>query len=114
MKKIGALVLILTTMFFLIGGCSGAKKTEEGQVDRKAIINIENFAFAPPALVIKKGVKVIWVNQDNVAHTVTSPGNFDSGTIESEASWSRTFNEQGTFEYNCTIHPSMVGEITVE
>jgi plastocyanin len=44
---------------------------------------------------------------------VTSAGLFDSGTINNGASFSFTFNNKGTFNYKCSIHPSMNGTIIV-
>jgi plastocyanin len=38
---------------------------------------------------------------------------FDSGIMQTGQTFSYTFNNPGTFEYYCTLHPSMVGEIVV-
>lgn len=40
-------------------------------------------------------------------------GNFDSGIISPEKSWSYTFKEKGFFSYTCTIHPWIERSITV-
>lgn len=77
-------------------------------------INIQNFAFSPAELTIKKGDTVKWTNLDSVAHTATSDnGTFDSGLLSQNQSWSKTFNETGTFEYHCTPHPYMKAKIIV-
>lgn len=78
-------------------------------------INIQNFAFGPAQLTIKKGDSVTWTNLDSVAHTATSDtGIFDSGALGKNASWSRTFSEAGTFTYHCSPHPYMTAKIIVE
>lgn len=80
----------------------------------RVIIEVRNFFFAPRDLTIKKGTKITWVNQDDVIHTSTSDtGIWDSGDIAAQKSWSRTFNEVGTYAYHCTPHPYMIGTITV-
>jgi plastocyanin len=38
---------------------------------------------------------------------------FDSGIMQAGQTFRYTFNNPGTFEYYCTVHPSMVGEIVV-
>ena len=38
---------------------------------------------------------------------------FDSGILQTGQTFGYTFNNRGPFEYYCTVHPSMVGEIVV-
>jgi plastocyanin len=38
---------------------------------------------------------------------------FDSGIMQTGQTFTHTFNNPGTFEYYCAVHPSMVGEIVV-
>jgi plastocyanin len=38
---------------------------------------------------------------------------FDSGITQTGQTFRYTFNNPGTFEYYCNVHPSMVGEIVV-
>ncbi|MFA6254792.1 MAG: cupredoxin domain-containing protein [Patescibacteria group bacterium] len=77
-------------------------------------ITIQNFAFAPTNLVVTKGSTVTWTNQDSTIHAITASGTFDSGNLNQGQSFSHTFNEAGTFNYHCSIHPSMTGTITVQ
>jgi amicyanin len=79
-------------------------------------ITISGFAFSPSTLTIKKGDTVTWTNQDSTPHTIVS----DSGNEISSVSllkgntYSHTFNSAGTFDYHCSIHPSMKAKIIVE
>ncbi len=79
-------------------------------------VTIENFAFSPSSLTIKKGEKVIWTNQDSAAHTVTSDSGNELGSklLAKGESYSHIFNTVGTFNYHCTPHPYMKGIIIVE
>jgi plastocyanin len=43
----------------------------------------------------------------------SSSAGFDSGIMQTGQIFSYTFNNPGTFEYYCTVHPSMVAEIVV-
>ena len=70
--------------------------------------------FDPAEMTVARGTTVTWSNEDSVEHTVTAAnGAFDSGKLKSGQNFGYTFNEVGTFEYRCTIHPSMTGKITV-
>ena len=55
-----------------------------------------------------------WTNDGGVIHTTTSTdGLWDSGILDPGGTFSFTFDEAGTFEYLCSLHPSMVGTIVV-
>jgi plastocyanin len=78
-------------------------------------ISIEGFSFKPNSLTIKKGQVVIWTNNDSVNHTVTAKdGSFTSPALKKGETFSYTFNTPGTFNYSCSIHPSMSGTVIVE
>lgn len=75
---------------------------------------IQGMAFNPSAITVSAGTTITWTNKDGVAHTVTSDtGLFDSGSLGSNETYSRTFSTAGTFPYHCTIHPFMKGSVIV-
>ncbi len=77
-------------------------------------VMIEGFAFKPSSITVPEGMEVVWMNEDGTTHTVTSRDEvFDSGNIANGESYSYTFGEAGTYEYYCTLHPSMEGEVEV-
>jgi len=77
-------------------------------------VTIQSNTFNPDSLTIKVGETVTWTNKDSYAHTVTSDnGVFDSGNIASGATFSFTFNTEGTYSYHCSIHTSMTAKIIV-
>ncbi|MFL6338956.1 MAG: plastocyanin/azurin family copper-binding protein, partial [Nitrososphaeraceae archaeon] len=71
---------------------------------------------------ITRGIMVVWTNKDSSLHTVTSglpeQGSvgdlFDSGIISPEETFSYTFDKPGTFDYSCTLHPFMHGQVIVK
>jgi len=74
----------------------------------------------PSVLTVAVGETVTWLNDDTAAHTVTSgtaadgpDGAFDSSLFMAGASFEATFDEAGTFEYFCMVHPWMVGTVIV-
>ena len=75
---------------------------------------LTNTAYAPNPISIAAGGTITWTNNDAVAHTSTGDdGSWNSGTIAPGANFSRMFPSAGTFVYHCTIHPGMVGTVTV-
>ncbi len=69
---------------------------------------------------VNVGEEVTWTNQDTEVHTVTSgtpadgpDGLFDSGLIENYMYFYHTFDEPGTYDYFCMIHPWMQGKVVV-
>ena len=76
--------------------------------------------YIPSVIVIDPGKQVTWVNQDSAFHSVTSgfygePTElFDSGHMDPFESYTLTFDDVGTFDYFCTLHPWMKGQVIVE
>ena len=81
-----------------------------------------NNCFSPNVANIATGDTVTWTNYDSSEHTVTSgtPSDlqtgtiFDSGLIKSGGTFSFTFQNSGTYNYFCQIHPWMIGTVTVK
>lgn len=76
-------------------------------------VRISGFAYEKQSFPVHVGDPVVWVNQDIVEHTVTSPGAFDSGAIAPGMSWKLVPKTPGTFHYICTFHPNMKGTLVV-
>lgn len=71
--------------------------------------------FEPATVEIEAGESVTWTNSGGVRHTVTSTSDsmdFDE-PLGSDDSVTVTFDEPGTYEYECTIHPGMTGTVVV-
>jgi amicyanin len=77
-------------------------------------VNITNFAFAPASLAVKLGDTVTWTNKDEEPHTVVADdGSFHSPGMDTNATYSFTFTNPGSFDYICSIHPFMHGTVVV-
>ena len=77
--------------------------------------------FIPSTVTIDIGGTVTWENGDTAAHTSTGgsatggpSGVFDSSLIMAGSSFSHTFEEAGSFDYFCMVHPWMAGLVIVE
>ncbi|HTV85738.1 MAG TPA: plastocyanin/azurin family copper-binding protein [Dyella sp.] len=78
-------------------------------------VAIHNFAFEPKNLAVPSGAYVVWTNRDEEPHVVTSAGALfpSSGALDTGDSHTVMFSKPGTYTYYCSIHPMMVGTITV-
>ena len=78
------------------------------------LVEIRNYAFNPDSITVPAGTTVTWRNFDAVQHTATSTtGKFDSGIIGPGKNYSYTFQDPGTYDYYCTIHPYMKAQVVV-
>ena len=78
-------------------------------------IAIKDFKFMMMDATVTPGSTVTWKNLDEEPHTVTSEtGLFKSGGLDTNESFAFKFEKPGTYKYRCSIHPQMVGIITVK
>src|SRR5712691_2955252 len=85
----------------------------------KGVGSTQGLNYVPASVNVAKGGKVTWTNNDPVPHTVTSTSvpsganSFDSGNMNANATYTITFNVDGTYLYKCTYHPWMHGTVIV-
>jgi plastocyanin len=81
----------------------------------RGALNLTTTAYAPNPVTVPVGGSVTWTNNDTTAHTSTGDdGTWNSGFINPGSSFTQRFSSAGTFRYHCTIHPGMVGTVTVQ
>ena len=119
----GVLVGALAIAAVALGGCttdsgtSGTTSdgaTDGGATPMEASVVMQGLAFDPSTVEVGVGGSVTWTNEDSVPHTVTGDGGLDSGSLAQGESYTTTFDTAGTYEYACTIHPSMTGVVEVK
>ena len=82
--------------------------------------DIEDICYIPSTIVVEKGKSITWINEDSSFHSVTSgfygesTGLFDSGYLDPYQSYTLYFDEFGTYDYFCTLHPWMKAQVIVE
>jgi plastocyanin len=110
-----AFALLTAVAAVAVAGPSGGQAAgAAAQASGAKTVAIENFAFHPQTLKIKRGGRVAFANSSEVAHTATRGGSFDTRRIAPGKSALVRFNQKGTFAYHCKIHPFMKGRIVVE
>jgi plastocyanin len=80
--------------------------------------------YEPDQSTVSPGATIVWDNQDNALHTATSgnpdtatpDGKFDTGLVgANQRSKPVTMpTEPGDYMYFCTLHPFLVGTVTVQ
>jgi plastocyanin len=117
-----ALIAIVSIMFWAEttlyaqheSGSGGFVQTAAG-TDATSQVIIDNYAFGPASLTVKVGTTVMWINQDEDAHTVDSTqGKFKSATLNKGDKFDFRFTSAGEYPFFCRFHPKMTGKIIVQ
>jgi plastocyanin len=109
-------------LLVLLAACSaGDPPASDGGGDAGSRVELTGFAFSPAELTVAAGTTVTFVNSDGTAHTVTEG---TDGTAADGARFDEqiadggevmlTFDEPGTYQVTCTLHPTMNMTIVVE
>lgn len=124
MKKFLPLLLALA---FVGAGCGAAAPSNEQQPSGDQnqqqnqqpaasanTVTIQDFAFAPAVLTVKKGTTVTFINKDAVQHSaVADSGKWQSDLLKQNQTYTRVFDTVGKFTYHCGPHNYMKGTIEV-
>lgn len=79
-----------------------------------AAVTLKDISFKPETVTIARGGTVRWTWKDgDVPHNVTFAARH-SATKHAGGTYQLTFKTAGTFKYECTIHPGMVGKVIVK
>ena len=89
-------------------------RTRQARADDAQVV-IDNFTFAPTPLTVKPGSTVTWVNHDDIPHSIVCPTlNLHSHPMDTDETFVHRFDEVGTYDYMCGLHPHMHGRLIVQ
>jgi plastocyanin len=117
-----SLILPVLAAATIAAGCGGdgydsqpaaAKSAETATKAAAKVVELTGSTFAPDAVDVKVGETVSFVNRDEIAHTATAGGTFDSKTMDAGATFEFTPAKPGTIRYVCLFHPGMTGTLNV-
>lgn len=112
-RNLGFAALLM--LLLLSGGIGRSFSTAAQQQPAVKEVTIDNFSFGPMELTVPAGTQVTWINKDDVPHVVMSVDNkFKSKALDTDDKFSFTFQQAGTYEYFCSVHPKMTGKIVVK
>ncbi len=86
-----------------------------GPIERATRVNLVDFTFTPARITVAAGTKVTFANTGKTPHNATSSqgGGWDTGMLDGGEAATVTFNKPGTYNFTCTPHPFMIGEVVV-
>jgi plastocyanin len=77
-------------------------------------IEISGYKFVPGNVSVPQGATVTWTNRDSAPHDATADsGDWATETLGKRDSGSITFENGGSYDYYCSIHPSMKARVIV-
>ena len=82
-------------------------------VGGSATVTVHDYMFSPQTITVTPGTTVTWTNDDASTHQPTFADG-QSKELPPHASYSRTFNQPGTYPYHCGIHSYMKGTVVVK
>lgn len=85
--------------------------TDTAATDSAHTIVVDDMAYSPAAVTVPAGTTVTWAFEDGMGHDIVGDG-FESDML-TDATFSHTFTEPGTYEYLCSLHPNMTGKVKV-
>jgi plastocyanin len=112
----------------ITGNTTGTSATSAGGGTSVSIVSgastLTTDAYSPNPIQVSVGTTVTWTNNDSQPHTVTSGSNgqpdnkFNSSPnfnplLNPGQTFSFTFTQAGNHPYFCTLHPNMVGTVSV-
>lgn len=100
------------------------KSSYEDLINQKEVtIKLSEISFKPKEVLIAKGTKVTWINDEDVEHYVNTDSHpahtyypeQNSKSLKKGDSYSLSFDQLGVYPYHCSAHAdSMKGSIIVE
>lgn len=111
-----ALRLGLLGIAAFVTGAGIAAMAGWAEAQSPPVISQRGIAFAPAAVTVKAGGRVLFRNEDPFGHNVYSPskgGIFDIGLQAPDSETAVSFREAGEYTIMCRIHPKMRATVTV-
>lgn len=90
-------------------------QSEGEQADDVVSVGMKDIKFVPEEITAKVGQKIVWTNNEAIAHNVTATdgADFASETMQKDDTFEYTPTKAGPIKYVCTIHSGQNGQITV-
>jgi len=112
LRKTLAGVLLAASALLGLSTAAGASSSTAKSIS----ITIKNFMFSPMKITVTPGETIKVTNKDSVVHTLSATGGqFNTGDIGHDKT--KTFKapmKHGTYDFICSIHQYMTGEIVVK
>ena len=122
MRMLSIGMLLVTSVAVTACGSNGANglgaPTAPTVPPRQVTVDVAEingpYSFYPSPIVVQSDQTVVWRNSDTVTHHVVfDQGSVDTGTLAPGTLSQPMAIGEGTWSYHCSIHPTMVGSVTI-
>jgi len=109
--------LVAAALALALAGCSIALGDESSSGNDPAPTSddydvvVTDMSFEPSSVEVEAGTEVTWLFDDSTSHDVVGDG--WGSDIQRDGTFSHTFDEPGTYDYDCTLHGNMTGQVIV-
>ena len=103
-----SLLLAALPLVIVLAACGG---DDDDAASEPGVVVVKDNKFEPKTTEVGVGDTVTWRFEGNSAHNVT----FDDehSDLMKDGTYEKTFDEEGSFKYTCTVHPGMAGTLNV-
>jgi plastocyanin len=108
---LGAVVLLVAAIGGIALGVVRAQLDPGAPVAGVSEVAVRDNEFRPAAIEVPAGTTVTWRWDGEEQHNVVGDG-FES-PVQTAGEFARAFPEPGTYDYRCTLHYFMRGEVVV-
>jgi plastocyanin len=111
MRRLATLAVVLAVLV----ACGQGGSESAAPVRTDTVELPKSYRFEPEAIAVDVGTTVTWVNRDDFPHNVhLLDGSDRTEDLPVGGSAEITFDEPGTIEYECSLHPQqMQGTVVV-
>lgn len=112
----GVVALTLSLAVTVLGGCAD-QQTDPASNAPGPVVQVSGMTYTPATLTVEPGTTVTWkFNDRGRAHNVQSVSTAEPvlrSPLMKTGTFTFTFDEPGTYDYTCELHPDMRGTIVV-
>lgn len=98
-------------------GSAGGAACETAPVGAAATVEvtISDFSYEPEPVTASVSDVIAWTNEDSAPHTASlTDGSCGTENLAQGSTGALVFNEPGTYEYQCNLHPQQMTGFTIE
>ncbi len=113
-KIIGAIAVLAVVAVALIAIAYVVvdRLTEPGDpVVGVSAIAVRDNSFSPDSVAVPAGTTITWTWEGDASHNIHGDG-FEA-PVQVDGTYAHTFDEVGSFDYECTLHFGMKGRVIV-
>jgi 3',5'-cyclic-AMP phosphodiesterase len=108
------MTLLFTTSIIRVPSPTCRSRRRQTAAAGRQQLVVDDFSFAPATAAVSVGTTIMWTNGDDVPHNIISTEKkCASPVLDTDQTFSHTFDAPGTYKYYCSIHPRMTGQVEV-